>query len=393
MAITEKSTPAAYTSAHGDVFYVALSDNIAQPNFKYVFDVYVAAVLVARLKIFPEPNFSLGICNVGEIVRSYLSNNYFIGQSTYWSPAGGDGRLLKEVVIKYGEEYGLTVTLYTNLVTASAVNVYNYYRDILYRNISNPLSTKVNNFLTSGPSTRTVALTENMFMYYWNTSQTGSGFDIVYRKYSSNGTLLGTSTNGVLTAQVLHCLNIGPLAAPGGFIDSAVAYYTVTVDNGNTPCLITLTVDQFPKYSTYNIVFFNQWGGFESVPFRMKSGRKVEGEKKSFGRRDYTYGSSGVIEYIETNNVLRGDSLTYFSKYNHKYRLSTDLLSDAEFAWLQQLVVSPLVYIELFSGSTAYYLPVKIAANSFDIKTQRNDKLNALEIDIEVLQQFNTQFA
>jgi hypothetical protein len=394
MAITEKSTPVLYSSAHEDLFYTVLSDNIAQPNFKYVFDVYAGATLLARLKVFPEPLYSLGICNVSQIVRSYLANFYFKGQIGTWIAVTAAGYFYKNITVKYGEEYGTPVTLFTNLTIATAKNYYNYYNDILFRDIApGALVNYADNFLTSGPTTRTVSTSDNFYMYYWNNA--AASLTLTIRKYNSAGTLLATQSDATLSTNELICLNVGPVAintAYPAFIDSSVAYYTIQVGS----VLLTFNIDCYPMYQNYRVVFWNQQGGFETVPFRMKSGHRVDKDTKQFGRSNYRYDSNGVIFYQEETtsaDVLRGNSAVYASTYKHTYQLSTDFLTDAEFSWLQQLVLSPLVYIEFKDGANNYHhFPVSITDKTYQIKTRRNDKLNAFAIEAQILQNFNTQF-
>ena len=396
MAITEKSRPNPYTSAHEDVFYVISSDNVAQPNFKYVFDVYIDTSLVARLKIFPEPNFNLGICNVGEIVRSYFRNNNFRGQPPDIfdnSSVPNDGRFTKDITIQYGEEYGIPTTTYTNLENASGVTVYNYYNDLLYKNIAESLSIYKNNFLSSGSVFKNITLDETFFVYYWNEALVNTSGTV--RKYDAAGALLGTLliTMTTLNAELV-CLSPYPIAIGSSFINSSVAYYTYTVNNGTISRMMTFTLDCFPKYAKYNIIFFNQFGGFDTAQFRMKSSRKIDMERKAFGRTDFRYENTGFILYYDAHNkILRGDSMTYATKFNHKFHLNTDILNDAEFLWLQQLVASPLVYLELYKGTTPYYFPVKILADSYDIKTNRNGSVSNFGMDVQVLQELNTQFS
>ncbi len=81
MAITVNSTPESYASAHDDLWFVATSTNVAQSNFKFVFDVYINSVQVARVKQYPDPTSSKGYFNAGNIVRNYLSS-YFKPNST-----------------------------------------------------------------------------------------------------------------------------------------------------------------------------------------------------------------------------------------------------------------------------------------------------------------------
>jgi hypothetical protein len=416
--ITEKQVPLEYTSAHGDVWFVVLSDNVSEANFKYVFDVYVAGALAARIKIVPEPDHSLGIFNAGPVVRSYLSQTYFKGHENLYTTMGADGLLHKTIQVKYGEQYGATdIVTYLDLLVSDELKVYNYYNDILYRRLDNSLAPLTNSYLSTSNPNRKVALKDNMYLYYWNEAL--DAVDATITTLNAAGATIATQTQNIAAGSELISFNFGPAGINTTFaslIDESVYQYVIDLSANGSVITRTYTLDAWPKYPTYTLHFLNQWGGWDSAPFRMISRRKAEVERKTFSKRNYSYDSNGNLGYTEANAVLRGSTQTYASTYRHKFHLSTDLLTDSEFKWLFQLVDSPLVYLELHKGQyiitqdgqfvitqdglpwvqeygQTFFYPVKVEGNSYEFKTRNADKLNALELDIEILEQYNAQFA
>jgi len=126
MAITVNNTPNSYQSFHEDLWFVVTSDNIAQTSFKYVFDVYINSVLVARIKSFPQPNTDKGLFNVAPIIRNYWESYFQPATSQTAFNYNGSGNVVS-FTIQFGEEYA--GTLYSNL-TSSAGTGYNYYPNI-----------------------------------------------------------------------------------------------------------------------------------------------------------------------------------------------------------------------------------------------------------------------
>jgi len=61
MAITINSIPEQYASLHDELWFVVDSTNKASANFKYVFDVYVDAVLVRSEEHTSELQSRFGI--------------------------------------------------------------------------------------------------------------------------------------------------------------------------------------------------------------------------------------------------------------------------------------------------------------------------------------------
>ena len=78
----------------------------------------------------------------------------------------------------------------------------------------------------------------------------------------------------------------------------------------------------------------------------------------------------------------------FASRFKEKLKISTDLLSDDDYDWLVQLVVSPLVYLE--DQNTIY--PVVITNTNYEYKKYINDRLTSLAIDIEFGNMLKTQF-
>lgn len=385
MAISQLSdvtTYGTYMSAHDDIWFTVDSTNKAQPNFKYVFDVYIDAALVGRFKVLPHPShYSYGIFNASNVVRSYLNALYFQGESAFRTNKTHDGFFQKGFVIKYGEEYGTTVTTYPDLTTTPTYTVYNSYREL---NNSGSLASYAAKFLTSKPINQVVTLTDNYYVYYFNPAATLKTFTIT--KYTAAGVSLGTAST--TSSSVLIQLNCGVPAInvlSVGFIDSLVSYYTVS-DGIN---YISLSIDCFPKYTHHHLVYLNRLGGYDSAHFRMKNRRTVGTERKMYGKRNYTiHSAGGVVSYHDSTGVVRiGSGGTMSVKQSNKYRLNSDYLSDGDFEAMLQLVNSPVVYMQIGSE----YFPVKVNSDSFELKTRNNDSLQAFSVEVEILETFNSQ--
>jgi hypothetical protein len=189
-------------------------------------------------------------------------------------------------------------------------------------------------------------------------------------------------------AFALQILNL----APGlinqlmpGFIDSATIYYTIQI---GATSVYRYNVGCELRFTVWRLHFLNQYGGFESRDFTKVSRKGLAITKSDFGKLPYTIGSDGSVSYSNSNKVYNEMRSTYASQYNEKYTLNSDILTDDEYTWLAQLVLSPLVYFE----QNGYFIPVAIVASNYQFNKVVNDKLTVLTVEVQFGEQYNAQY-
>lgn len=235
------------------------------------------------------------------------------------------------------------------------------------------------------------------FRYYVSRTSVvldSSSFVVVFSNSSPDLVASETVTGSmevIVTPSAAHNLQILNVS-PGllnqltpGFINDNVNYYTVQV---GATSIYRFNMVCEPRHTIYRLHFMNRFGGFESRNFTKVSRKSLAITKKDFGKLPYTIDSNGLVKYFNSNNVYNETSAVYASQYNEKLTLNTDILTDGEYAWLADLVVSPLIYIE----SGEYFVPVLITSNNYEVKKQINDKLTNLTIDIEYGNPINAQY-
>jgi hypothetical protein len=186
----------------------------------------------------------------------------------------------------------------------------------------------------------------------------------------------------------LQVLNVSPgliNTLTPGFIDSATEYYTVQI---GLTSLFRFDLACEARYEVYRVHFLNKFGGFETRNFSKVSRNKIEINKSSFGKLPYTIDASGNVVYYNSNNVYNETTSVYASQYGEGLTLNTDILTDDEYTWLGDLILSPLVYVE----REGYFLPANITDTNYEFKKQVNDKLTNLTIEIKFGDQFNAQY-
>jgi hypothetical protein len=189
-------------------------------------------------------------------------------------------------------------------------------------------------------------------------------------------------------AFVLQVLNVAPglinILMPG-FIDSGTIYYTVKI---GATSIYRFDVTCEPKFTVWRLHFLNQYGGFDTRDFTKVSRKGLTITKTDFGKLPYTVNSDGSVTYFNSNKVYNETRATYASQYNEKYTLNTDILTDDDYVWLAQLVLSPLVYFE----QVGYFTPIAIVQTNYTFNKVINDKLTNLTIEVQFGEQYNAQY-
>ena len=123
------------------------------------------------------------------------------------------------------------------------------------------------------------------------------------------------------------------------------------------------------------------------MSFHKVSRESVSIERKEWQQLPYRVTDLGAVTLSE-NQVMHEQRSVFASRFKEKLKISTDLLSDEDYQWLVQLVVSPLVYLE--DENTLY--PVVITNTDYEFKEYINDRLTSLMLDIEFGTMLKTQF-
>jgi len=393
MAITIDNTPNSYQSAHEDLWFVVSSNNTGQSNFKYVFDVVINSVLVARVKSFPQPTTNKGIFNAATIVRNYLTN-YFKPNTTatLFTYTGTDIRV--PYTIQFGEEYGGTT--YTNL-TSGSYNAYNYYPNIMdglgafdgtwYDNYKANLLTKRDqlNFTTRLTNGR-------CFVGLLNGAEnTANDWNFDITRYNS-GTATSNTSGGNVTLTDFALLDLSPAAinayVGSTFITSATDYYLLEAyEDSAAQWAIRVNILCEPRYDVIPIHFLNSLGGFDTFNFGLVNRESRAIERKSYEEIEWQY-RSGDMHRVDAYNTFYGGAKPFATSQTISYTLNSDWVSLTEYTWILDLIASPEVYME----DNGYYIPVKVNTNSWTEKKRYADKTYNVTLGIEFGTKAYSQF-
>lgn len=411
MAITIQNAPASNTSVHGDVIFtvcdiVKASNATLYPDYRYICDIYIGSTLVTRLKAYPHPDNKMGVFNVGNVLRNYIAANFNPTANALRAQEMGLGEFNIQATMKFGEEYNYV--LYSNITVDSARTYFGHY-DGRKLGVTSNLSGKANEPLTM----RVVHNAINVLIEGYPIDENNvnnfvpffpdavGAITLRINSYTKSGTLINTQDQAYTPASsnTLQLYNLSPTvinAAFPGLIPLTVAsYYTVQFLSPNIVVdkILRFNLTCEEKYEVFTIHFLNKFGGFESRDFSKVSRKVMDIEKSEFGKLGYTMDTSGVVSYKNSNNVYNETRTVFSTGYKEKLTLNTDVLSDSEYTWLGDLVLSPMVYVEMKDESNnIYHVPCVITETNYEFRKRINDKLTNLTIKIEYGEQFNSQF-
>jgi hypothetical protein len=397
MALDLLYNPGDYLSAHGNLIFTLLEDtkpfnSSLYPDYKYVCDIYIYGFLQARLKAFPRPDDKIGFFDIGNVVRNYIYPYFAPVAANMRAQKIGENYFYTNVICRFGEEYG-NVT-YSNLIVDTQRTYFNHYNGRLIGE-----TTILADYLDKVMSTRPYATPVNRgakycFIPFLPTDDTT--INLVVRAYNGS-TQVGTATvpytPTALSSNEMQLFNVSAVAinaASPGLISSYIEYYTVQFSTTNITddSIYRFNLTCEAKYEVRTIHFMNRFGGFESKDFSKVSRKSINVEKSDYGAAAYLINSSGVPEYYNAQKVYRETRRNYAGTWKEKMTLNSDLLRDDEYIWLEDLILSPVAYVEIGD----YFYPITITDSNYEPKKAVNDDLTNLTINIEYGDRFNTQY-
>jgi len=417
MSIVSKIDPTGYVSIQDDLWHIATSDNSGQINFKYVFDVYdKEGSQLVRVKHFPEPSNGKGYFNAGNVVRNMITYDWFVPEtlvnstfntvinplrSTYVKFPNSSGEIADSYDIKYGEEYSVSGQIQTTLNLASgSVKAYNYLPKLWERR-KFTLDDKERRLLTNRPfRIRMDKNKVNHFYIGYLDEFAADSYGVQVTAYNAAGTQIlidaifpAISTANSIAAQIdlsAKSLNDGLNYQNNQTQGDPYSDYLATakyliLEFGGYVGNDTLRIDY--ECSANEIVplhFMNSYGVFETVIFDGANKLNMTVSRKGFEQRDYSFGNSSV-NYYDSNNVYNESKINYYQEYDHNYKLTYANPDTAEYAWLAELIYSPVIYLEKDNN----FYPVTIKNTNYQYNQVRFDRLKNLEIEVEINQKRN----
>jgi len=409
MAITINSTPVNlgtltinYPSIHEDAWFVVTSTNVAQTNFKYVFEIYVNGNLAATLRSFPDPSTSKGFLNVSAIARNYISS-YFtpstIATGTAFTYTGEN--IYAEVEVLFGEEYGGST--YSNL-NSSSIFLFNYYNrlfselgpDYYFGEFTYDQNLT---YLTNRDLTQLKAFSSSRLYVPLLSSQANSGtmnIKLIVQGYNPTTNTWTTWTGSNVATNTYTLLDLSPNALNQYFgfnyINTTISKYKVKAMVDNDYYLTEIEVERGceVRYGNVALHFLSALGGYETINFDMISRQSGSFERKSFASMPYRYDSAtaSMRPANLSRRLIYPGTNTFAVNETVNFRLMSDYVNEIDYNFFKELIASPEVYLERSFG----FFPVTITDTQWTQKRKFADKMFNLELNVEFGKKMNSQY-
>jgi disulfide oxidoreductase YuzD len=380
MAITINQQPTYPNVTQTHLLYAVSSDNVSQPQFQYVMDIVSGSTRMTRVKQYPNPA-GTAIYDVAKILDDYLEypTDIFNTSSTQ-----GYGSSLQTFSVRFGEEYGATIS--------SDVFIYDGSGSVGDPIVSGsdavvwPGTIDPNNGLGYNWSD---VYGDNLFLSdYPNTQELRVGKD--YKKVSLNdyGLLAfkGSNITGSVTASfynsagsTLQTLDITSTQdtsgtyIPSGFKNfetllsgSALTntdWYKISVGGAKD---YYFKVEQDCHWDRANFLFINKYGTWDFHGISLPKTKRTLLDRSRITKPFVDY-SSTTSQY----NIQRRGHDYYNINLEDIYTITTDYLTEAQAEWLSEMIESPSVFLQQDDKFVPIIVTNANYIHSTNIRTQK----------------------
>jgi len=392
MAITIHANPKDFAPVYNKMEYLISSTNTSEPNFAYLVDVYIngSATKTVRLRIPVRPSDSKGKVDIHRVLESALTSN--VGSPTGTAGTYEAANSSLSYIVKFGEEYGTTLTQYPDLTVDSSRKAFNASlekRPFINWDVTEyEMDGITKKFLTNMPDNNKVSIDSHGWLYFKEETVL-SIYTVV--TYNSSGTLISsfkidaTATSGDIQfipsspASLNNIDNANIILGSQPIIDSTVASYTIClglVSPLSSSETRTFQIEESCKYNSNTLIFQNNLGAFDSFTFY-----KGDMSTTDIERKDMKVNVDNVVSNDIVYSMNEREKVTYYTKKSETIKLMSDWISEEESNWLLELISSPEIYLQEGNELTAV---AKIKATNYVKKKVVRDKLFKIDVELEL---------
>jgi hypothetical protein len=442
MAITILGEPTTPNLVNNNQVFTISSSNNTEPQFQYVCEIFeqdpsTSTPLTSSIQVVkqqPNPN-GLAVFDLGSILSLQSGQMDIFGDI---DSVKDNENSAKEYVIKFGEEYGTSVSSSVTLYPPDTTGSEYYYmlggtlnpneqRPYFSWNSSSKYQEEDPNDdvafthqfgLTDFPATQSINLGDYHTISILNGNLDGRVDNpllaqdvawVIYKQYDATGSLLSSddlfvsnprSFSGEFWPDVydrqtpnsrLKHIPVGPQNLEEMVIglDPDTAYYVVSIHPQATDTFANEDgvwgeyrfdiTDKNCGYDGVRFMWKNQYGVYDYFTFGLAESTTSQVERQEYKESNVYYSTdgSGLGTYLLSNNRGRKQ---FYNKVSKQHSVESDYLTQEYADVLRELFFSTEVYVQSNSGgdpaTTSRYLPVVITNASITEKTNpRSQKL------------------
>ena len=384
MAIALIQTTLPIQPVFNEITYTASSDNVLEPGFKFIVDIYISAVKVARRRVSPNTD-NLLVVDTSTILENYLSTHDLINDGDDTGILSGEDQFI-DYSVRFGEEYEVlgVRTQYPNLLTETGATWNASYST---DDLEGYAGTNTRLWLTDRPA-------------QLNTGRYGQGYTSMllndtesitnYRITVSNTSMVATQylVNNAAGSQRMYHMATGfdsineidpsaftvPPVQPILKDDTAFYEVEVVTDEGTSDKLTFYAEDRCEEQESTRLHFLNDKGSADQFDFTLLDSRSANITRKTMRTVATRATAAGVYNPTRQGRSLKSYNVTY----DRSDFLTSNWITEAESEWLIQMLTSNEVLLE---RDGAFY-SVVIEDTSYDYKTTQADELFLMELTV-----------
>lgn len=379
--------PSQVTPAYNPINFVVSSNNVAQPSFQFIFDLYIADVFISRHRLPPKTFTGVARLDVSAIVKSYVTQDMVFSSTAF----DRNPNSWTSLYIRFGEEYSVSgvLTTYINLLdsaTCYAVNASLEYLQFVNWSSNTFYQGTTRKFLTSN-ATPNILDSTNMWLHFYHELPANIQF-LKVRTYNASGVMQSlrsfspTDLSNITIGDRFLKVSVGTAQLKqlfyAGFFDG-IAYYTIELYDPTSAFTFEIKriniQESNCKYENVALHFLNVHGGFDVFNFKLVSNKNSSIDRKKYNVMTGSFNSSNVYGYAS------GDRSTQVmtSSNQDSLTVNSDWITEAESIWLKELITSPIVFMEVGSG----LVPISISETKYKFSKKVNEKIFNLQVTFD----------
>jgi hypothetical protein len=409
MALTLVDSPDTHTPCYNPQGFIFSSTNTAQANFTYHFILTINGVVITR-DIDANPIDNLFYFDAQKNAESHCKNEFWPTildfqfsldgairqidwsiQEKYGTPPALQGAATTGTYYVWNAAYktidfpsyafGTTTIAKDLTLVPSNIDTIHFDQKYLYKTWHRGFSTRNIRYLSvtafdSAGATLQTTIIENA----WYTPVTGANYvkNYIIANVSPYG--LNNFWGAAIISKSAPLLDVIPANTA-----QYSMYFYETTPLTVASSLYTVNIDSFcSRYDRYVLHFLNKLGNYDSFTFNMlnrETSENKQSEYKKFAARKI--GSSYTYYPYDSETV------NYSTVITRRILLNSDIITDAQMNWLDELLHSPSIYLETPDDTTvvgdqrALYAVKLTNRGPFERKKKVNDKIFNLTLEVQ----------
>ena len=397
MALTISQQPQEWTPAFNDQWITALSDEIAQPDFKYIVQTEINYILDGTPttatftdNILPRPDGYL-VYNAKEKVKNYVQN--FFKPFDYTIVEAVNEMVLVTVTIT--EDWtGVVISDIDNYsyyawnacLTEKQMYEYNYL-DYISSNDAIKVHSVATDSTTSYPF-ENQTFNADVYLHFVKPSNLTT---INYKLIDTNGVDIIDDENftGSMTTDKIYQINISPQFAEQTFGGVNVGMFIKVDFFDNSGAILysyTYEIKELcTKHDVNRVYYRNRRGGVSSFPFEQMSTDSIENKTN-----EVRLNRNKIVSGVFTYNPYDHENRVVSTQEIFKKSLMTNWITQQENEYLEELYSSPQVWVvnenDGYTQNLYDYVPVTSKSAPFLLNKHSNNKLFNYKLEVELYQ-------